>query len=759
MTPGQERAVRELRRLCTVGPNEIDFEEPALMSNNWLDIPLSLRIGPVEHREGGLRLKDRERLSLLVPPDFPFRKPVAFVEHDRFAGFPHVVWGTTLCLYQSELEWNPSDGLYGYFTRLSAWLGRAAANDMDPVEGPLEPPHHITDFSKTPFLISFNAPVAAGTGWVGLAELSKKPNRIEIVGWHQSEESIPQTSATALVVLLPERLPMEFPRKGKDFFRELEKQHLDRDRILNLLRLAASYGEESDPVYVVLGSPSRRGPDGTPKHHFAVWAAHFRKSLKVIEPTAGDNDVLAHLRKEIADLIYSSFEDSDLTWCPVLDDRSEIIVRRDRGRPMAWFEGKRVLLLGCGALGSWAGEMIARANPALLDLVDQGQVKPGLLIRQNFTRDDIGAAKATALAQRLGAFSKAEIKGYDMDAHQFLIGDVDRAACYDLIIDCTASRIFQMKLERDWGKLAGKLRRLASLVIDGQAQNAIAVDLSSGSAHGPWIGYLRLKQALCGAKRTHVLLDAFYSDQAIGDLFQPEPGCSDPTFAGSAVDAVSLAGDFLNLIASRPEQDSSSMGYAFSSHAAGASAPIHELVPLLDLDVITVGQYRVFVSPVVYESARNHVTENNQERSRRHETGGLLWGYWDDAANVIVIFDASGPPPDSRHDPGHFECGTRGTKAEHARRSKNSRGSSDFIGMWHTHPGMSPKQSMEDVAGMAGLVAGLGQNQRRALMMIFGRLRGRAEVGLYVYESIDADRRGERLAIGEALVALKEPVV
>lgn len=749
--------MRELRRLRTAGPDVVDFGEPELLSNGWLYVPLSLKIGPVERREGGLQLRDREKVSLLVPPDFPFRKPSTFVEHDRFAGFPHVVWGTTLCLYQSELEWNPSDGLYGHFTRLSQWLGRAAANDMDPVEGPLEPPHYITDFSKTPFLISVNAPVAAGTGWLGLAELARRPNRIEVVGWHSDEGTIGSASAAAVVVILRDRLPMEFPRKGKEFFKELAKQNLDRELVLSLLQLATGFGDESDPVYLILGSPSRRGPDGTARHHFAVWATDYRKYLKTSRGKEIDDKELTRLRQELADAIYTTFEASDLTWCPVFDERSEIAVRRDRGRPMAWFESKRVLLLGCGALGSWAGEMIARSGPAVLHLVDKSQVKPGLLVRQNFTRDDIGAGKARVLAQRLGGISMAEVQGYDCDAYDYLLGDLDRAASYDLIVDCTASRMLQMRLENDWSKLTGKVQRLVSLVIDGHAQRALAVDLGKAPLHGPWAGYIRLKYALCRTRRIPDLLDAFYSDRALKDLFQPEPGCSDPTFAGSAADAMALVATALNTIAAQPGS-SGFTGYAVSSPSV-TSPPVYEVVPLPAVVPIPSEQYRVFICPSVFDQARRHVEQNNRLRTARHETGGLLWGYWDDAANIIVIFDASGPPSDSRHDPGHFECGTSGTRAAHTRRLKASYGSSSFIGMWHTHPGMAPQQSTEDVAGMAGLVAGLGQNQRRALMLIFGRRRGRPEAGIYVYESLDATQRGEQVAVAGTLLRLDEPVV
>src|SRR3546814_4056503 len=59
----------------------------------------------------GMPFRDRERLILLVYPDFPFRVPFLYFQHKRFLGAPHVQWGSYICLYQStETEWTPADG-------------------------------------------------------------------------------------------------------------------------------------------------------------------------------------------------------------------------------------------------------------------------------------------------------------------------------------------------------------------------------------------------------------------------------------------------------------------------------------------------------------------------------------------------------------------------------------------------------------------------------------------------------------------------
>lgn len=60
---------------------------------------------------------------------------------------------------------------------------------------------------------------------------------------------------------------------------------------------------------------------------------------------------------------------------------------------------------------------------------------------------------------------------------------------------------------------------------------------------------------------------------------------------------------------------------------------------------------------------------------------------------------------------------------------------------------------------MSSLVARFGQNRRRAVMLIFGRIAGQASVGAYVYEAQLATEGRELLQIGGAFLSLERPVV
>jgi integrative and conjugative element protein (TIGR02256 family) len=298
-----------------------------------------------------------------------------------------------------------------------------------------------------------------------------------------------------------------------------------------------------------------------------------------------------------------------------------------------------------------------------------------------------------------------------------------------------------------------------AMAIDGKAQHALAVLVASDSLGGIWDAFLHLKRKLCLDEAAQDIASAFYSPQAAEALFQPEPGCSDPTFAGSTADVAVFASTALNLALNHLILGHAPLGLAFSAHDHLGTKPSANIVPLPSTHEITVGSYRVRIAHPVFREAATWVRQNNRNRSAAHETGGLLWGLWDDAVGVIWIMDASGPPPDSQHDPGHFTCGVEGTFEEHTRRFDRSRGACGFIGFWHTHPEMSAHQSLTDVSAMAGVVSRFRDNQRRALMLIFGRTAGQPIAGLYAYESQSLAGTHDFVTVGVAQFQLKNGVV
>ena len=741
MTGGQQRASRELQRLLTASDSGFEMVHEPYLNNGWLKATVAINLGPIE---------------------IPFDRPSIAVSHLRFAGFPHVTWGKAICLYQSSIEWNPRDGLFGFFDRLKLWIERAAINAMDPVDGPLEPPHYNMDVTQKPFVIRANAPCAPGESWTGLALLQKHVNRTELIGWNDLSGQWPTDGEPAFAVILPKELPMEFPANGAELFREIEKAGMERDRIIRNLALASLLSVEGEPIHLVLGLPMRRAADGSQRLHLAVWTtdAERARTLRAVLPQDIDTDEISNLRSELSEAVMAVFELTTIKWCQILEDRDEIVVRRDVGTSFAWCTGKAILIIGCGALGSWVAEMVARTKARTIHLIDNAIVKPGILARQNFELKDIGSNKAEALAKRLVAIAgDCIVVAHNCEAHAFVLRSPNGLKEYDLVFDCTASSIFQMRMERDWKQFPQPNPPFISLIIDSRSKHCLCVLIQGNSTGGLWDAYLSLKILLCAEGKHGSIVEAFYSERAADQMFQPEPGCSDPTFVGSTADVVCLLAGAVNVAISSIADGKNSVGIGLSAAMAFENTGPLFCVELPQFLETQAGRYRVRIAKSTFAQARSHVEENNRRRPAKNETGGLLWGFWDDAVQVIWVFGLSGPPPDSKHSPALFICGIKGTREEHQQRLLNSHGANGFIGHWHTHPSLPSKQSDKDIATMTTLVSSMGQNHKRSTMLIFGRAGGLASAGIYVYESESRHESSELISVGESQITLEFPVV
>jgi len=131
--------------------------------------------------------------------------------------------------------------------------------------------------------------------------------------------------------------------------------------------------------------------------------------------------------------------------------------------------------------------------------------------------------------------------------------------------------------------------------------------------------------------------------------------------------------------------------------------------------------------------------KSRDEAGPEVETGGLLFGERDDAAGVIWVSEVSGPPPDSEASAEKFVCGVEGTAQVNAEKRDRTRGSVQYLGMWHTHPTAEPLPSPTDWLGMRRLVTATGGGGGRSLMLIIGRPHDTPTLGTYVFHASDFD--------------------
>ena len=691
-----------------------------------------------ERVEAGLRARARERFLVVVPTTFPYEQPRVYTPHRRFAGFPHVQWGRRLCLYASSADWRPQDGMYGLVERLDEWIRDAALNRLDPNDAPLHPPVAYPTVDRLVVPIA-NTPPVRESAWFGFAELRQRNHRIEITGWSLHAKGSLDNRAPA--ILLHKPLPFEYPESVKILFKELEGHGIDYGPFVLRLASLASRSRLGAPLTLVLGSPMRRVETGGPAlQHLAVWEVSAAAADKLRElDTAWSSSDPASSNAAIKSVVEWSVS-AKVGWCRVREMRPEVTRRRDHSTPMAWFRGKRVAIWGCGAVGTHVSESVVRAGAARVQLTDNGLVNPGILVRQGFEDADIGRSKVAALMDRI------ERVNPDVTVEP-LVGDlVDQIGGetpipdVDLVIDCTASPTVRMILEERRRQIDSH-PPIAALAIDSEAAIGMATLAKSRHSGGTLDVIRRLKLKACRNPRLSRILEGFWPQSVAAKRFQPEPGCSEPTFVGSYADLASLSAPMLNAIArtlSVPDEQRTAFGWFVEE-----AGQIHDFAWCQDFSAEDQsGRYTVRVSDVAVREMRAWAKRSARTAGSSVETGGLIFGEINEAASVVWITGVDGPPPDSDASESHFTCGTLGTRESAEEWHRRFRGSAECLGSWHTHPTTGPRPSSTDLSTVAQLL-GATESSRRTLVLLIlsGDPDGETLLGAHVFRTNLGPRR------------------
>ncbi len=774
-TPGQRQALDELRKVAEADPTAIEILRVGRPVPSG-SLPILVSLGTAEAAGGDAiatgprgRVRARERFIIDVPPDFPFAPPRVWTEHDRFAGLPHVQWRRYLCLYISPTtEWQPADGMFGFLDRLLLWVARAAEGTLDPAGEPLHPPVAYGSGGAGVVVMRADAPPVDGRPWIGFAVLRHLSDaRADIVGWvgvaaisnlldADSADALavalnldPSTARDAplllgLAVLLPGAVAYEFPVKAQALVGMLADQGVDRDAMTAGFALVAHANrrlapsaspDHGSPVYVVVGTPMRGVAGGERRQHLAAWRLPDlgTQLVELLDALFSDADELASLGAKARDLVDRWLDIADVDWVRVDEDRPEVTTRRDRGSPLEVVRERRVLVLGCGAIGARVAEHLVRAGVARLVLVDNGRVSPGVLVRQPYDDADIGRWKVDALADRLRRIrSDMEIDARRGDALDVVRGGGSPLPDVDIIIDAAANLAVASSLERLKRERAGRgdaTPPILSFLLGHTACRAVVTVAPTGYSGGGVDLLRKVKLTTLATPGLRAFADDFFPDPPRAAHFQPEPGCSEATFAGSDTEVGALISHLLvhALVASRPSTGTA-VGRAIlvdlGLDAAGPAMSRHLDWPA---DVVvrdaTTG-WDVRLAPAAIAEMRAECRLMARRRGARVETGGPLLGEIDAACGVAWISAAAGPPPDSRASVDLFVCGVEGVQGMIDRRDRATRGAERFLGLWHSHPAGWASPSEIDEAGMRELLVPVARAPRRALLVIVGAAAG-----------------------------------
>jgi ThiF family/Prokaryotic E2 family A len=579
-----------------------------------LHVSFTLNTSEIITRPNGLQLLAEERFVVAIGVDDE-HPPTVYVTHFRFLGQPHVLSGYQFCLYlDPSREWDPEYGMNGrpngVLNRLWRWLNKAA-------EG------------------GFNASEALYHAVGGLPHISRKGVAVKPIvvrslpephgrvanGWlrHRSDwclqlEASPPTNGNAghIPIFFPEH---DFPfGAGRDYLIELttriDLQHQDGPISLHHLPIAdaALSSHKHCGHRACMPTPPRvearpRKPSTSPALAMltALAASAARKPagspqillIAVPHPQGGHRHLIAayfepaladHLRRlvqtrtsPVISFDHAALDHATpLDWCYLSDERPEVTKRRDIGRPVNAYQGKTVVILGLGGLGAWAAEYVVRAGVSRIIVCDNGLITGGLLVRQNYTDQDVGAPKADRLADRLIALS-SEVQVESR--HQLTDAQLRNLATEaHVIIDATINRVIARRLNA----IAEDPKRTAIIA-------QIATDARTGTLGLAMIhGLGNTDGVLATDRRTGAVVTGdpvlepyhvFWRDPDPTDEFVPTRGCSIPTFHGSAADLAGVSASLVTLIAPHLN-DGTSGTYLIALPHSGTTPAYKYLNPL-----------------------------------------------------------------------------------------------------------------------------------------------------------------------------------
>lgn len=736
---GQAWAFEQLNEIAAKSNGSLEIvetSEPAA-EGLTLTVTVSVNCAAYPRKDGGIPYRPRERFRIAIPSTFPLKVPSLHFTHDRYASFPHVQWGNSICLYVSaETEWQPEDGMYGFAKRMDDWLRAGAANELEPIGLPLHPPVAYTGDEYFVVVPTQNTPTVIPPWWHGFARITEESKSVVHLGEWITRDQLTGNERVAPAILLPGDMPFEYPTTVAKLKSTLEDRGVPLEIVRLLLTMGALANPENKPIVFILGAAMRGVSGGEKRQHLAAWHLNADKALEL------RNTYLAATPENPVDEAWfvEWAGTANINWCSVLEDRPEIVVARDKCTSAQYWRGRHVAIMGCGAIGSMLAMLLARAGVAKLQLYDNAVVKPGLLVRQLFDHHQIGYTKVSTTRNNVRYISKKiEVEGFHKDILGVLRDDAARNTLFqaDVVINATASRHVASALEfhlRQWPKVHPPI---ASMAVGHRADAAV---MTLAQAAVPGIAHdldRRLKVGFANSASGQEFLDEFWPDHPVTErLFQPEPGCSSPTFVGSAADMAILSARMLNVLSDWLDDGDANHARGFGMRLAQAPSVVAAVPHEAEFrwsadDVLTDPRrgYQIRLAPAAKNQMLAAIRRSERNRGRDIETGGVLFGQIDDFLKIIWVSAASGPPSDSTASRVGFVCGTRGVAAMNAELITRTRGAAAFIGMWHTHPGSVPDPSKTDRAAMRNLLGSPDFDGRQFLMLIIGGYAATPNIG------------------------------
>jgi hypothetical protein len=559
----QRPALADLRAVAGANPDSVTIvAEHGLDEEGVYWTTVRLPTGDLPRAENGLPVNRFEEVVVGISAT-PLSPPAVVVQHDRFAGHSHVLQGRRLCVYLDPArEWNPNGGMAGFLEQLWRFFAEAVAGRFDPAIALYHPVGGVLHQTEGTPTVVVRDQFPAITKPFTRAQLHERSgHRLDLKWVPTPEEGV----ALATVIVVPVALAYGAGTTLVGLLGSIAGAgHPKPEALLRAFAATAARNADGSALYFVLAVPNKAGAH----HHLVVGR---------LSGTVGDE-----LRRlgSLADIDLSRISPNiRIEWCSVSDERPEITTRRDTGRPVNAFAGKTVHIWGCGGLGSWIAEFIARAGATHIVVCDPGSVGGGLLVRQNYTEEDIGLNKAEALGVRLRSLKDSLTVDVERGPVPSSSGSGLLPGC-DVLIDATVSVVLGGLLDAAARTAVGARPVIAQVATDSRSGTLGIVTVASPdrlvgpAAIDDEVGRLVLADG--SRERFHPL----WNEPSPGDEIIPTRGCSTPTFHGSAADLAAVAGVLVSLLGPHVATLSSGTHLVALPHAVGGPAHVFVEAPL-----------------------------------------------------------------------------------------------------------------------------------------------------------------------------------
>ena len=345
---------------------------------------------------------------------------------------------------QATQPTDASGRLRWHFERLNQWLAAAASAELADPGTPFELPDFDADanlqfgFHSEPDDAAYWAKHAGKWGLLELRTAAgkhrwlaefKSANGAKIGGVAWSPDIEQGGAELGAWAMLPQA-PVVSPWAAPYTWRELD-EILDASGVM-LADLLAGLPPEvvGRPWILALGFPIPEKIGDPPTH--AYWQA-----LQVpASPEAKVTQGRSHRFQATRYTAWLRARTQPLHWLTSTNWSPDQVHRR--GGVSEWLRDRRVLLLGCGSLGSAVADMLVRGGVSRLSLMDPEKLEAWNIVRHQLTLRHLGRNKAKSLADELVQRNpRARIKAYG----ETFPGALDALEIreHSVVVDCTGS--------------------------------------------------------------------------------------------------------------------------------------------------------------------------------------------------------------------------------------------------------------------------------------------------------------------------------